>query len=89
MFNPCKNLIHDASAFPTCKLVFCSDGTPTWERRDVDGKRRLCQFCRLRGRLNDAEACMSDHLAKCTDYQPVQVEGKNGLEITQPTPSGE
>ena len=68
-FKGCKNLDFDQEKY-TCKLVVISN-YEGWERRDVDSNIQLCQFCKLRGRLNNPESCIGKDNAICSDYNEI------------------
>lgn len=59
----------------SCELVSISDHLG-WERLDPEGKVQLCQFCKLRGRLNSPEACIGKQNALCGDYEEAKMRKK-------------
>ena len=69
-FKGCKHLDFSQDNY-MCELVGISKHVG-WERRDPEGKLQLCQFCKLRGRLNDPEACIGDGNAMCNDYEEIE-----------------
>jgi hypothetical protein len=69
-FTACENLDFDRTRY-TAKLALISSGGVTklvWERKDPDGNLQLCQFCKLRGRLNGPEQCLENKQV-CGDYK--------------------
>lgn len=71
-FKGCKHLDFNQENY-TCKLVGLSSHAG-WERRDPEGYIQLCQFCKLRGRLNYPEACIGKDNAMCKDYEEVEFD---------------
>lgn len=69
-FKGCKHLDFNQENY-TCELVGISNHVG-WERRDPEGNIQLCQFCKLRGRLNHPEGCIGKENAMCNDYEEVK-----------------
>lgn len=68
----CKHLDYEKENYPSCTLEQLSYRGTTqlvWDRRKPDGDFQLCQFCKLRGRLNNAEACLCKQDAMCSEYE--------------------
>ena len=41
----------------------------TWQRKDIDNRWKLCQFCQKRGRINSPTGCLDKSQARCGDYE--------------------
>lgn len=71
-FTACKHLCFDRAAYvPEVKMNLISHdgGTKlTWNRPTPSGDYQLCQFCKKRGRINNATGCLSDNDKHCSDY---------------------
>jgi hypothetical protein len=68
-FTACKYL--DFSDSYTAKKQVLGSGKVFW-LRDVNNDKSIpamVQFCTKRGRLNNPEACTSEKLAVCSDYE--------------------
>lgn len=77
-FNACKNLDFNKDNY-ICNLSSLFNNNqvkPVWERKDLDGVLQLCQFCKLRGRLNHPEACLDITKKMCFDYEDFEHELK-------------
>ena len=65
----CKHLHYDETKYDkSCSIAGLSNNKAVWERNGVNGFQ-LCQFCSLRGRLNNAESCTSPDKAQCNEYE--------------------
>jgi len=66
----CIHLDYDEEKYQSCSLEYRSDGVKFWLRpvSDEDLPTHV-QFCKLRGRLNHWEACISKEKAMCSDYK--------------------
>lgn len=74
-FKACKYLSFDEKMFSGNLVQIASH--LGWERIDPDGKLQLCQQCTKRGRINQAQACIGESRAACSDYEEVTVEFSN------------
>jgi len=64
----CKHLLYDENNLGNnCTIARLGNENAVWERAGCDPK--LVQFCKLRGRLNDMDACTSAKLARCGEFE--------------------
>jgi len=57
----------------TAQKVLFSGNKVCWERVQLDSDMpKLVQFCKLRGRLNSPEACLSKDMARCSYYEEIE-----------------
>lgn len=76
-FKGCKELDFDREKY-NAEVVIVGLSTQRtnhacWERRDPRGQMQLCQFCKLRGRLNSSVACIGKENAVCHEYEEVTI----------------
>ena len=69
-FKGCKHLSFEKEKFPSCKIIKLYD-IACWERKNVDEKLVLCQFCKLRGRINDPFYCTEKELSSCDEFEEI------------------
>lgn len=67
-FHGCKHLDYDDNYI--AKKQFISSGgikKVVWFR-DAD-ENALCQFCKLRGRINNPRGCLDEEMKQCSNYE--------------------
>lgn len=71
----CKHLSWDQDQY-TANLAYISGGV-VWERRDPEGRLQLCQFCTLRGRINNPQGCLTAANAQCSNFESITRDIEN------------
>jgi len=68
-FNGCKHLDFSDNYVAKKQLIALHQTKVFWMRENIDPELpTMVQFCKLRGRLNHPEACLSRGKAMCDDY---------------------
>jgi len=72
-FTACKHLSYDREKYEVRMkmnmIMYYGDTKVVWDRPTPDGRFQLCQFCNMRGRINDAIGCLSEKDKHCNDYE--------------------
>jgi len=71
----CCDALDFSDSYPAQKHLIASGGATkvTWDRSGPFRQPMLVQFCKKRGRLNSAEACLDKAHAACNDYNDALV----------------
>ena len=80
-FTGCKHL--DFGDEYTCrKQIMGNAGEPTvfWMRDVPSDLPSMVQFCKLRGRLNNPHACLTEETRMCPEYEEI----KHTVEVPDP-----
>lgn len=78
-FNACEQLDFSDNYVAKKELILIGNTTKVcWDRPVIDDSYpRLVQFCKLRGRLNNPEACLCEEKKQCSDYINIEHIVKN------------
>jgi hypothetical protein len=70
----CKNLTYDETQYAnSCSVSGLSDEHAVWERHGPNGFQ-LCQYCKLRGRINGADSCTTENKKQCNEFESYEHE---------------
>ena len=73
-FTGCKHLDYEDHYTAKKELIQVQGGIKIcWNRPIIDSSYpSLVQFCKLRGRLNSPELCLSETCKMCSDYEEIE-----------------